>query len=68
MTNPNFVFIVEGEVAANFKFPTFAEGVEMPPPMQELMAIFQSNPTIVETVDPVEKGSTWDGTSFNPPA
>ena len=68
MSNPNFVFVVDGEVAANFKFPAMGEGVEMPSGMAELMAIFSSNPTIVETVDPVDKGSTWDGATFTPPA
>jgi hypothetical protein len=72
MTNPNFVFIIEGEVAGNFKFPAMGldeNGIQipMPPSMEEMMAIFQSNPVIIQTVDEIPKGSMWDGENFTPP-
>jgi hypothetical protein len=72
MTNPNFVFVIEGEVAANFKFPVMGldeNGIQlpMPPGMEEMIAIFRSRPIIIETIDPVDRGSTWDGQNFIPP-
>jgi len=72
MTNPNFVFVIEGEVAGNFKFPTMGKDengiqIPMPPGMEEMIAIFRSRPIIVETVDEIPKGSMWDGENFTPP-
>ena len=56
----NFVLIVDGEVAGNYTVPVFL-GTE------KIIAIFQSNPTIVETEEKVTEGSTWDGQTFTPP-
>ena len=53
-----FALIVDGEVAGNLKLPTMLE---------EMIAIFQSSPTIVEVEEEVEKYSTWDGQNFTPP-
>ncbi len=64
--NPNFVLIVEGEVADNFSFPVFPDG-SIPPAIEKLIAVLKSNPVVIETLDPVEPGSTWDGSSFIPP-
>jgi len=59
-TTKNFALIVDGEVAGNHTVPVFL-GTE------KIIAIFQSNPTIVETEDKITEGSTWDGQSFTPP-
>lgn len=56
----NFALIVDGEVAGNYQVPVLLE-TEM------MIAIFQSNPTIVETEDRIQNGSTWDGQTFTPP-
>ena len=56
----NFVLIVDGEVAGNHTVPVF-------PGTAKLIAIFQSNPTIVETQEKITEGSTWDGQTFTPP-
>lgn len=56
----NFALIVDGEVAGNYTLPVF-------PATEKLIAIFQSNPTIVETEEKITEGSTWDGQIFTPP-
>lgn len=56
-----FTLIVDNEVAGNLKVPNFS-GTE------KMIAIFQSNPTIVESLEEVPEGYIWDGTSFSPPA
>ena len=56
----NFALIVDGEVAGNYAVPVLL-GTE------KLIAIFQSNPTIVETQEKITEGSTWDGQNFTPP-
>ena len=56
----NFALIVDGEVAGNHAVPDFL-GTE------KLIAIFQSNPTIVETQEKITEGSTWDGQNFTSP-
>ena len=56
-----FTLIVDNEVAGNLKVPNFS-GTE------KMIAIFQSNPTIVESTEEVPEGYIWDGTSFNPPS
>jgi len=60
VTIKNFVLIVDGEVAGNFPLPIM-------PGSEKLIAIFQSNPTIVETEDKIIEGSTWDGQTFTAP-
>jgi hypothetical protein len=65
--SPNFALVVDGEVADNFSFPAFANG-EMPLQIEKLIAIFKSNPIIVEALEHIEPGSTWDGSEFTPPA
>ena len=55
-----FALIVDGEVAGNYTIPVF-------PGSEKMIAIFQSNPTIVETEQHIQEGSTWDGQSFTPP-
>ena len=54
-----FALIVDGEVALNLKLPSMFE---------KIVAIFQSNPTIVEVDEEIQEGSTWDGQEFTPPA
>lgn len=56
----NFALIVDGEVAGNHTVLVF-------PGTAKLIAIFQSNPTIVETEEKITEGSTWDGQTFTPP-
>lgn len=56
----NFALIVDGEVAGNHTVPVFLA-------TEKLIAIFQSNPTIVETEEKIAEGSTWDGEIFTPP-
>jgi hypothetical protein len=56
----NFALIVDGEVAGNYQVPVLLE-------TEQMIAIFQSNPTIVETQDRIENGSTWDGQAFTAP-
>lgn len=73
MTNPNFVFVIDGEVAGNFKFPLMGldhNGVQIPTPpgMEEMIAIFRSRPIVIETEEAITKGYMWDGTNFNPPS
>lgn len=63
METYDFAVIVDGEVVMNLHF-TDAIG----PQAEMLNAIYSSNPTIVKTDGTVEKGSTWDGTTFTPPA
>jgi hypothetical protein len=59
-SSKNFALIIDGEVAGNYTVPVFL-GTE------KIIAIFQSNPTIVETEDKIAEGSTWDGQTFTPP-
>jgi hypothetical protein len=56
----NFALIVDGEVAGNYSIPII-------PQTEKAIAIFQSNPTIVETQEKIQEGSTWDGQAFTPP-
>ena len=61
----NFVFIVDGEVVANHSFPqeVINKGI-----LDKQIAILSSNPVIVETPEQVVEGSTYDGSTFIPPA
>lgn len=73
MSNPNFVFVIDGEVAGNFKFPPAVfdqngQQIPYPPSMEEMIAIFRSRPIIIETEEAITKGYMWDGTNFNPPS
>jgi len=62
-----FAFIVDGEVAKIGTFPETADGGELPQELQKTIAIFRSNPTIIEIVDQlVEEGFLWDGQNFVP--
>jgi hypothetical protein len=65
--NPNFALVIDGQVAGNFAFPSIA-AEDMPPILEELIAIFKSSPTVVKALDYIEPGSTWDGSTFTPPA
>ena len=56
-----FTLIVDNEVAGNLKVPNI-------PGTEKMIAIFQSDPTIVENSEEIPEGYIWDGTSFNPPA
>ena len=56
----NFALIVDGEVAGDYQVPVLLE-------TEKMIAIFQSNPTIVETQDRIQDGSTWDGQAFTAP-
>jgi hypothetical protein len=58
----NFAIIIDGEVASNMTFPP---QIPMAP---KLEAIYSSSPTFVRTEERIEEGSTWDGTTFTPPA
>jgi hypothetical protein len=57
-----FAVVVDGEVAMNLHFTD-----DIGPQAKMLNAIYSSNPTIIKTNEMIEKGSTWDGTSFTPP-
>ena len=59
-SSKNFALIIDGEVAGNYTVPSF-------PGTEKLIAIFQSNPTIVETEEKIAEGSTWDGQDFTAP-
>ena len=65
--NPNFALVINGEVADNFSFPAFPDG-QTPEIIEKLIAIFKSNPVVVESLEYVEPGSSWDGATFTPPA
>ncbi len=56
----NFALIVDGEVAGNFTVPIMF-GTE------KMIAIFQSNPIVIETQERIQEGSTWNGQTFTPP-
>lgn len=66
--SPNFALVIDGEVADNFSFPSYPPGVDVPPIIEKLVAIFKSGPTIITTMQIIEPGSTWDGETFTPPA
>lgn len=55
-----FTLIVDNEVAGNLKLPNI-------PGTEKMIAIFQSNPVVVESAEEVPEGYIWDGTSFNSP-
>ena len=61
----NFVFVVDGEVAANYSFPQHVidSGV-----LDKQIAILASNPTIIETTQEIVEGSTYNGSRFLDPA
>jgi hypothetical protein len=62
-----FAFIVDGEVAKLGSFPETIDGGELPLELQKTIAVFRSNPTIIEIVDQlVEEGFLWDGQNFVP--
>lgn len=63
-----FALIVDNEVAGIARFPDSVNGGELPGEMEKSIAIFRSNPTIVEIVDElVEEGYIWNGVSFTAP-
>ena len=63
-----FAFVIDGEVAKISTFPETIDGGELPEEMQKTIAIFRSNPTIVEIVgELVDENCLWDGQNFVPP-
>jgi hypothetical protein len=58
----NFAIIIDGEVAGNVTYPADFPGAS------KLEAIYSSAPTFVRTEERIGEGSTWDGTTFAPPA
>ena len=56
----NFVLIVDNEVAINYKLPVILA-------TEKMIAVLKSNPIILETLEEIEEGSTWDGQNFIPP-
>lgn len=61
----HYIFVVDGEVATQIPV------IQTPKPdagYEKFCAVMESNPTIVPHEGPVEEGSTWDGTTFTPPA
>lgn len=64
----NFIFIIDGEVALSMPLRINSDMPESVKNVQEkFLAILQSNPTIIESSEPIVEGSTWDGTSFTSP-
>ena len=63
-----FAFIVDGEVAKIGTFPETIDGGELPQEVQKTIAIFRSNPVIIEIIgEVVEEGFLWDGQNFVSP-
>lgn len=60
----NFVFVVDGEAAANLSYPQEIIDKGM---LDRPIAILSSNPIIIETSEPILEGSVWNGTDFTPP-
>jgi hypothetical protein len=61
----NFIFIIDGEVALSMPLridPTMPESIKNI--QEKFLAVLQSNPTIVESSEPITEGSTWDGQNF----
>jgi hypothetical protein len=65
---PNFVLIVNNEVAGNYFIKT-PENLDtgFNQAMEKMIAILSSNPTIVQTEEKVEEGYIWDGQNFISP-
>jgi len=65
---PHYIFVIDGEVAGEMPLKEIRdqEG-NILPGVEKLMAILSSDPKIIVSEEPVEEGSTWDGTSFTPP-
>ena len=62
-----FAFIVDGEVAKIGTFPETIDGGELPQQVQKTIAVFRSNPIIIEIFDQlIEEGFVWDGQNFKP--
>lgn len=57
-----FAIVIDGEVAKNFSYPMDAPGAAM------IDAILSSNPVFVKTTETPAEGSTYDGSTFTPPA
>lgn len=62
MTLINFAIIIDGEVAGNVTYPSEAPNAE------KMEAIYSSAPTFVRTEQRIDEGSTYDGSTFTPPA
>lgn len=64
----HFIIVLENEVVGEIPIPMIKndDGV-LHPEIEKIVAILSSDPKIVASETPIEKGSTWDGTSFTPP-
>lgn len=60
-----FAVVVDGEVAISMAFP---EGTAGSFDGDKLSSVLQSNPVFIKTSDQVVEGSTYDGSTFTPPA
>jgi len=65
---PNFVFIVDGEVATNYFIPEMtAEEMESNPARAQLLNAMASNPIVIKTDEQIPYGHVWDGVEFKSP-
>jgi hypothetical protein len=65
---PNFVLVVEGEVAGNFTLPDRSNAPEdVANSFEKMVAIFSSDPKIIVSDVPVEEGLLWNGEGFIKP-
>lgn len=66
---PNFVLVIDGKVVGNFMLPNRSDAPEdIANSFEKMVAIMSSNPTIVAHEERIAEDSTWDGTTFTPPA
>lgn len=63
----HFIMVVDGEVAGTLPIPNMLIDGEVHPAVEKLIAILSSDPKIVVSEEPIQEGSTWDGSSFTPP-
>lgn len=60
-----FAVVVDGEVAISMAFP---EGLAGSFDGDKLSSVLQSSPIFVKTTEQIVEGSTYDGSTFTPPA
>lgn len=68
-----FAMIVDNEVVESIRLPEIeditpnSQKPYVASELERVIAIYSSDPRIIPTDEPVEKGSIWNGTSFIPP-
>lgn len=65
--NPNFVFVIDGEVVDTVHYPSFPIDDPSRERIDRKIAIMKSSPQIIWTTEHVVIGSSWDGSTFTPP-